>query len=171
MVACLREIFLSVRQTSTSAAEPITFLPMRRMKSSSLCWPLSATSQPQIGVFLPEPAPRPRLRSAPPPPIWSTLTITVPAPDGAPIIISPPPPPPPAKAIPPPPPPCCRIISCCICWQYGHMSHDGSITFPFGQTRPADFLLRPLKSSRTSRKTCRNISNASYPLCPAPVLV
>src|SRR5205085_905828 len=152
MVACLREIFLSVRQTSTSAAEPITFLPTRRMKSSSLCCPLSATSQPQMGVFLFDPCRGALPLLPPPPPIESTLTITVPPPEGI-CGISPPPPPPPTATAPPPPPPPWRITAPCICWQYGHESHEGCITCPFGHTRPPlPSLLRLLKRSMISRK-------------------
>src|SRR5437773_1402384 len=99
MVACFLEIFLSVKQTSTSAAEPITFLPTRKTKSSPLCCPFRATSHPHTSPFLLE-APRElRLALPPPPPVSETLTITVP-PAGGPMRSEAPPPPPP-----PPPPP------------------------------------------------------------------
>src|SRR5712692_1948700 len=103
MVACLRESFLSESTTSQSAAVPITFLPTRRRKSSPLCCPLSATSQPQTSRLLSE-EPRPL---SPPPPMSPRLIIAVPWPIEGGIGIPPPPPPP-------------AIIACCISRQYGH---------------------------------------------------
>src|SRR5713226_8479969 len=141
MVECLREIFLSVRTMSQSAAVPMTFLPTRRRKSSPLCWPLSATSQPHTSRLL---SVEPRPFSCPPPPTSSMLTIAVPWPIAGGI------------GIPPPPPP---IIACCISRQYGHWSQLGCMTCPLGHTFPP-CLSRPLKRPITSRNTMMNTSNS-----------
>src|SRR5882672_2352702 len=93
MVACLREIFLSVSVTSQSAAVPSTFFPTRRRKSSPLCCPLSATSQPHTSPFFASLALLPRSER---------LTIAVPCPaEGI------------GMGIPPPLPPDAYIATCC----------------------------------------------------------
>src|SRR6267143_6644089 len=94
-VACLREIFLSVRTMSQSAAVPSTFFPERSRKSSPLCCPFKATIQPHTSRLL-SCDPRPFS-----PPISWRLSIAVPWPAPG-IGIG-------VPAAPPPP-----IISCCI---------------------------------------------------------
>src|SRR2546423_5377236 len=142
MVACLREIFLSVSTTSQSAAVPRTFFPARSRKSSPLCCPLSATSQPHTSPLRASLAPL--LRS-------ERLTIAVPCPaEGIGMGIPPPPPPPPA---------CCMAIICCISRQYGHTSQLGCITCPFGHTLPS-FLPR-LRKGRMRSTICRNTQHLS----------
>src|SRR5690348_14154999 len=141
MVACLRESFLSESTTSQSAAVPITFLPTRRRKSSPLCRPFSATSQPHTSRLL---SAEPRPFSPPPPPTSEMLIIAVPWPiDGGGIAMPPPPPPPPP------------IIACCISRQYGHWSQLGCMTCPLGHTLPC-CLSRPLNKPITSRNTVMN---------------
>src|SRR5205814_968689 len=116
MVACLREIFLSVSTMSQSAAVPSTFFPTRRRKSSPLCWPLSATIQPHTSRLLSW-DPRPFS-----PPISWMLSMAVPWPaDGIGMAETPPP---------------AAIIACCISRQYGQVSQLGCITWPFGQILP-----------------------------------